>query len=69
MPPRGIATEDFAQIEIASPAALRDWLEAHHGQTESVWLVTALKNAPADARGDAGYLSTDDILDALLAYG
>jgi uncharacterized protein YdeI (YjbR/CyaY-like superfamily) len=34
------AGEHLTQIEITSRAALRAWLEAHHGQRESVWVVT-----------------------------
>jgi uncharacterized protein YdeI (YjbR/CyaY-like superfamily) len=58
-----IKTENFAMVAVASTAALWDWLAAHHGQTEAVWLVTAKASDPAR------YISTDDILDALIAYG
>ncbi|WP_296417567.1 hypothetical protein, partial [Pseudooctadecabacter sp.] len=50
-------------IDIPSPAAHWDWLEAHHGQTDSVRIVTHKAHVPDK------YLSRDDILDALMAYG
>jgi len=31
-----IHTERFEQVEVASPAQLRDWLEHHHEQHDSV---------------------------------
>ena len=36
---------DHARIEITSRAQLRDWLQANHAQTESIWLVTYKKSA------------------------
>jgi uncharacterized protein YdeI (YjbR/CyaY-like superfamily) len=33
-------------VTVASRAALRDWLEAHHGQAEGVWLATYKKHHP-----------------------
>lgn len=58
-----IPTEGFAQVEVRSPAELRDWLTAHHGQAESVWLVT-WKKAPG-----APYVSVSEVLDELIAFG
>lgn len=58
-----IRTEDFAQLEVRSAAQLRDWLLAHHGQLESVWLVT-FKKPVADK-----YVSHEAVLDALLCFG
>ena len=58
-----IRTEDFAQVEVTSAAQLRQWLDAHHGQDESVWLVTWKKHA-----GDR-YVSTHQVLDELVAFG
>ncbi|MDJ1009130.1 MAG: YdeI/OmpD-associated family protein [Paracoccaceae bacterium] len=57
------ATEKFAKIEVESAAALEDWLAAHHGQAESVWLVTYLASVPEK------YLSREAVLDALVAWG
>jgi uncharacterized protein YdeI (YjbR/CyaY-like superfamily) len=58
-----IPTERFEQVEIASAADLRDWLAAHHGQAESVWLVRWLKHTGARS------VPIDDILDELLCWG
>ncbi|MGR3490676.1 MAG: YdeI/OmpD-associated family protein [Shimia sp.] len=55
-------TENFARLEVGSEAALWEWLAAHHEQAESVWLVTWKKPAPQ-------YLSTGEVLDALIAHG
>ena len=53
---------NFEQIEIASLAELRQWLEAHAGQTDSVWLVTWKK-------GDPRYVPYTEIVDTALCYG
>lgn len=58
-----IKTEDFEQVEIASVEALRTWLEANHGQTTSVWLVTFLAATPDK------YVARDAVLDELVAFG
>ncbi|WP_226390328.1 YdeI/OmpD-associated family protein [Penaeicola halotolerans] len=58
-----ISTENFAQVQISSPADLRTWLEANHAQQESVWLVTYKKNVPDK------YVSTQEVLDELLCFG
>ena len=58
-----IKTDNFAQVEVTSPAQLRAWLDAHHAQAESVWVVTYKKSVPGK------YVSTGDILDAVVAYG
>lgn len=55
--------DTFARLEITSEAALLAWLSAHHGQELPVWLVT-YKAAAQDK-----YVSRDQVLDALLAYG
>ena len=55
-------------VTVDSEDALWAWLGNHHDQDEGVWLVTFKKSAP-DASDAAKYLSTDQILDALLAYG
>ncbi|MDJ0758965.1 MAG: YdeI/OmpD-associated family protein [Woeseiaceae bacterium] len=60
---KGIKTEKFEQVEVASRSALWDWLHDNHQQDESVWLVTFKKSVPDK------YLSTDSVLDALIAYG
>ncbi len=58
-----IPTETFAQVEVTSAEELRAWLLAHHGQAESVWLVT-WKKAPG-----APYVSVQEVLDELIAFG
>lgn len=58
-----LATASFAQIEIDNEEDLYAWLAANHTQKESVWLVTYKKSAGPK------YLSTDQVLDALLCYG
>lgn len=63
MPAPGAEADRFAWVEVSSAAQLRAWLEAHHAQHEAVWLVTYRK-----AAGDR-YLSTDQVLDELVAFG
>lgn len=58
-----IDTDKFEKLEIISASQLRDWLEAHHSQTESVWLVTYKKHV-ADK-----YVSVGEVLDELLCFG
>lgn len=58
-----IPTEGFAQVEVRSPIELRDWLVSHHGQAESVWLVTWKK------KPGAPYVSVAEVLDELIAFG
>jgi uncharacterized protein YdeI (YjbR/CyaY-like superfamily) len=58
-----IATDSFEKVAVTSQDALHAWLEENHTQTTSVWLVTFKKH-----KGDH-YLSTDQVLDALLCFG
>jgi uncharacterized protein YdeI (YjbR/CyaY-like superfamily) len=58
-----IETDRFAKVEVSSVAELHQWLAAHHAQLDSVWLVTFKKHVPAR------YISTSEVLDALLCYG
>jgi uncharacterized protein YdeI (YjbR/CyaY-like superfamily) len=53
----------FEQVEITTPEMLWDWLDSHHAQPNSVWLVT-WKAVRPDL-----YVSRDAVLDALIAYG
>lgn len=55
--------DKFERVEVDSAQGLWDWLAAHHGQAGSVYLVTW----KAAHRGK--YVSRDQVLDALLAYG
>jgi uncharacterized protein YdeI (YjbR/CyaY-like superfamily) len=58
-----IETDRFAKVELSSVTELHQWLAAHHAQPDSVWLVTFKKHVPAR------YISTSEVLDALLCYG
>lgn len=58
-----IQTENFEQVRVITQQELRAWLEKHHGQEESVWLVTFKKSVPDN------YLSTSEVLDELLCFG
>ncbi|MCU0338075.1 MAG: YdeI/OmpD-associated family protein [Sediminibacterium sp.] len=58
-----IDTEKFSKVEVASQEELRNWLQANHNQSQSVWLVTYKKNLPEK------YLSTSEVLDELLCFG
>ncbi|AFL84723.1 hypothetical protein Belba_2156 [Belliella baltica DSM 15883] len=58
-----IETENFAKVEVKSSLELRAWLENHHSQEESVWLVT-YKKVEQDK-----YLSTSAVLDELICFG
>ena len=56
-------TENFEQLQVASATELRRWLEKHHAQDDSVWLVTFKKHV------GSGYVSRDEVLDELIAFG
>jgi uncharacterized protein YdeI (YjbR/CyaY-like superfamily) len=58
-----IKTDNFAKVEVTSVAQLRQWLELHHTQTESIWLVTYKKHVRDQ------YVSVDEILDEVLCFG
>lgn len=58
-----IKTENFEKVEVASTRQLRDWLEANHTQSESIWLVTYKKHM-----GEK-YVSVQNILDEVLCFG
>ena len=58
-----IETNRFAKVEVASTQELRVWLDVNHEQAEAVWLVTFKKVVPHK------YLSTDQVLDELVAAG
>ena len=60
---KGIETDKFAKVEVTSSEAFRDWLSKHHGQDESVWLVTFKSSVPDK------YVSREEVLDELIAYG
>jgi uncharacterized protein YdeI (YjbR/CyaY-like superfamily) len=58
-----IKTENFIQVEVKSPAELREWLLINHTQKESIWLVTFKKEVTEK------YVSVQEILDQLLCFG
>ncbi|WP_194972679.1 YdeI/OmpD-associated family protein [Aquiflexum lacus] len=58
-----VKTENFRKVKVSSSQELRAWLEQHHGQKESVWLVAFKKTVPDK------YLSTTEVLDELLCFG
>jgi uncharacterized protein YdeI (YjbR/CyaY-like superfamily) len=58
-----IETDRFTKVEVTSPAQLRRWLDAHHTQKESIWLVTYKKHVVDK------YVSVDEILDQVLCFG
>ncbi len=58
-----VKTENFEKVEISSSEILRDWLDTHHQQAESIWLVTYKKHIGAK------YVSREEVLDELVCYG
>ncbi|MEM8765144.1 MAG: YdeI/OmpD-associated family protein [Bacteroidota bacterium] len=58
-----VRTEKFEKVEITAKEELRNWLEVHHSQEESVWLVTYKKTTPGK------YVSRWDVLDELICFG
>lgn len=58
-----IKTENFIQVEVKSPAELREWLLINHTQKESIWLVTFKKEVTEK------YVSVQEVLDQLLCFG
>jgi hypothetical protein len=59
--PKGVP--DLERVEIDDAAALWEWLESNHDSPVAVLLVT-YKNVVPDR-----YVSRDEVLDALVAYG
>ena len=62
-PIRAIMTTDYERISIASSSELWHWLEKNNPSTQSYLLVTWKKSTPEK------YVSRDEVLDALIAYG
>ena len=58
-----MAGETFMRIEVKSAAELRAWLDAHHQNSASAWLVTFKKHL------SEFHLTYSDIVDELLCYG
>lgn len=57
------APDRFPHVEVADERELHEWLEAHHGQHDAVWLVTFKKAVPGK------YIPHDAVLDQLVAFG
>ena len=55
---------DHERVEITSRAELRAWLEAHHAQPESIWLVTYKKSARPEL-----YVPIGDVIQEALCFG
>lgn len=53
---------DHEKIEVKSRRELRSWLEAHHGHTESIWLVHHKKCSDH-------YLPYDEIVEEAICWG
>jgi uncharacterized protein YdeI (YjbR/CyaY-like superfamily) len=58
-----IGSERFPKVEVASVGELHRWLARNHDRAEAVWLVTYRKSTPSK------YLSTEEVLDELVAFG
>lgn len=55
--------EKFAKVEVTSDDELWEWFEGNHAQDQSIWLVTW------KAAHKEKYISRDQVLDALIAFG
>ena len=55
---------DLEYVEVTTRAELRAWLEEHHTQPESIWLVTYKKSARPDL-----HLPWPDIVQEALCFG
>ncbi|MEM6914705.1 MAG: hypothetical protein AAF511_12090, partial [Pseudomonadota bacterium] len=53
----------FEKVEVQSPEDLWAWMAAHYDQDEAIWLLT-WKAIHRDK-----YVSRDQVLDVLIAYG
>lgn len=53
---------ELQQVEVQSRQQLRAWLEAHHAQSESIWLVVWKKHTPH-------HIPYSDIVDEALCFG
>ena len=58
-----IKTENFSSVEITNEQDMWIWLSNNFGSQESVWLIAYKKSTPQK------YLSREQVLDALIAYG
>ena len=58
-----LPSDRFPQVEVRSVAQWRDWLLLHHGQEESIWLVTWKKHA------GAAHVGRWEAMDEALCFG
>lgn len=58
-----ISGDRFFELEVASREQLLKWLDHNHSRKEGIWLITFKKVERAK------YISTDEVLDSLVAYG
>ena len=58
-----IKTENFSSVEITTEHDLWVWISRNFCTQDSVWLITYKKSTPQK------YLSREQVLDALIAYG
>lgn len=63
-----LRTENFDRVQVESAAELRGRLVDHHGQDNSVWLVTYLR-APAGSPNEVKFVNRDEVLDELVSFG
>ena len=58
-----ISGDRFFELEVESREQLLKWLDHNHSRKEGIWLITFKKVECAK------YISTDEVLDSLVAYG
>lgn len=58
----GTGVSDHEKVEVRSRLDLRSWLEAHHGQSESIWLVHYRKCSEH-------HLAYDEIVEEAICWG
>ena len=56
-------SSDYGRVEVTSRAQWREWLEAHHGDTAGIWVVTHKK-----AGGDK-HVPYADVVEEALCFG
>jgi uncharacterized protein YdeI (YjbR/CyaY-like superfamily) len=58
-----LAGDDLERVVIATRADLHGWLEVHHGQSASVWIVTYKRSA------GQSFVPHAEVLDELVSFG
>ena len=54
--------DSYKRVPVKSVKEWHDWLSKHHGNKESIWLVTYKK-------GKGPYIPMDDLIDEAVAFG